>query len=445
MGGFGLKYRPVPIKRVFPGSIAQESDLQEGDLILSINGQKISDIFDYRFLIADENLVLEVQKKNGEIWEIEIEKDEYEDLGIEFENLMIDDTKSCRNKCIFCFIDQLPKGMRETLYFKDDDSRLSFFMGNYVTLTNMSYDDIDRIIKYKMSPINVSVHTSNPELRVYMLRNKTAGDVMDKIKRLIEGGIKVNAQIVLVRGVNDGKELDRTLKDLSALYPGLNSISVVPVGITKYREGLYELKPFDMESSREVIKQVEAWQMELLSKYGSRIVFIADEFYIMAGLEIPDYCVYEDFPQIENGVGLVAMLKKEFDDYFEELELKLENKREVSIATGVSSYKYIKEMIDILENKYKNLYVHVYKIKNNFFGENVTVTGLLTGQDIERQLSGKNLGRELLLSESMLKSGERVFLDDYTVEMLEDKLKTKITIVKNNGKDFIEKVLGIVL
>lgn len=440
-----MKYRPVPIKRVLPGSIAQESDLQEGDLILSINGQKISDIFDYRFLIADENLVLEVQKKNGEIWEIEIEKDEYEDLGIEFENLMIDDTKSCRNKCIFCFIDQLPKGMRETLYFKDDDSRLSFFMGNYVTLTNMSYDDIDRIIKYKMSPINVSVHTSNPELRVYMLRNKTAGDVMDKIKRLIEGGIKVNAQIVLVRGVNDGKELDRTLKDLSALYPGLNSISVVPVGITKYREGLYELKPFDMESSREVIKQVEAWQMELLSKYGSRIVFIADEFYIMAGLEIPDYCVYEDFPQIENGVGLVAMLKKEFDDYFEELELKLENKREVSIATGVSSYKYIKEMIDILENKYKNLYVHVYKIKNNFFGENVTVTGLLTGQDIERQLSGKNLGRELLLSESMLKSGERVFLDDYTVEMLEDKLKTKITIVRNNGKYFIEKVLGIVL
>jgi len=440
-----LEYRPIPIKRVLPGSIAEESELQEGDFLLSINGEKISDIFDYRFLIADEYLVLEIQKKDGEIWEIEIEKDEYEDLGIEFESLMIDDAKSCRNKCIFCFIDQLPKGMRETLYFKDDDSRLSFFMGNYVTLTNMSHNDIDRIIKYKMSPINVSVHTSNPELRVYMLRNKTAGDVMDKIKRLIDGGITVNAQIVLVRGVNDEKELDRTIGDLSSLYPGLNSISVVPVGITRHREGLYELKPFDMESSRKVIKQVEAWQRELLSKYGSRIVYIADEFYIMGELEIPDYCVYEDFPQIENGVGLIAMLKKEFDDYLGNLKFELKNKREVAIATGVTSYKYIKEMIDVLGKKYENLTVHIYKIKNHFFGENVTVTGLLTGQDILEQLSGNKIGQELLLSESMLKSGESVFLDDYTVEMLENKLKTRITIVGNNGKDFIEKVLGIVL
>ncbi|GAE87462.1 radical SAM protein [Acetivibrio straminisolvens] len=440
-----MEYRPIPIKRVLPGSIAEESDLQEGDFLLSVNGERIGDIFDYRFLITDENLVLEVQKKDGEIWEIEIEKDEYEDLGIEFESLMIDDAKSCRNKCIFCFIDQLPKGMRETLYFKDDDSRLSFFMGNYVTLTNMSYNDIDRIIKYKMSPINVSVHTSNPELRVYMLKNKTAGDVMDKIKRLIDGGITVNAQIVLVREVNDGKELDRTLGDLSALYPGLNSVSVVPVGITKHRDGLYKLKPFDKESSRKVVEQVEAWQRELLSRCGSRIVFLADEFYIMGELDMPDYCAYEDFPQIENGVGLIAMFKKEFDDYLEKVDFKSEKKREVAIATGVSSYKYIKEMIDILERKYENLSIHVYKIKNRFFGENVTVTGLLTGQDIAEQLLGKNIGEELLISESMLRTGEKVFLDDYTVGMLEDKLETKIGIVSNNGKDFIEKILGIVL
>jgi len=440
-----LKYKPIPIKRVLPGSIAEESGLQEGDFLLSVNGEKISDIFDYRFLIAEENLVLEIQKEDGEIWEIEIEKDEYEDLGIEFESLMIDDAKSCRNKCIFCFIDQLPKGMRQTLYFKDDDSRLSFFMGNYVTLTNMSFNDIDRIIKYRMSPINVSVHTSNPDLRVHMLRNKTAGDVMEKIKRLIDGGITVNSQIVLVRGVNDEKELDRTLGDLAALYPGLNSISVVPVGITKHREGLSKLKPFDSESSREVIEQVEAWQRKLLSRYGSRIVYLADEFYIMGGLEIPDYCVYEDFPQIENGVGLIAMFKKEFYDYIGKVEFKSEKKREIAIATGVSSYKYIKELVDILEKKYENLNIHVYKIKNRFFGENVTVTGLLTGQDIEEQLLGKNIGEELLISESMLRSGEKVFLDDYTVEMLEDKLKTNITIVSNSGKEFIEKILGMVL
>ncbi|HHV29635.1 DUF512 domain-containing protein [Acetivibrio mesophilus] len=440
-----MKYKPIPIKRVLPGSIAEESGLQEGDFLLSVNGEKISDIFDYRFLIAEENLVLEIQKEDGEIWEIEIEKDEYEDLGIEFESLMIDDAKSCRNKCIFCFIDQLPKGMRQTLYFKDDDSRLSFFMGNYVTLTNMSFNDIDRIIKYRMSPINVSVHTSNPDLRVHMLRNKTAGDVMEKIKRLIDGGITVNSQIVLVRGVNDEKELDRTLGDLAALYPGLNSISVVPVGITKHREGLSKLKPFDSESSREVIEQVEAWQRKLLSRYGSRIVYLADEFYIMGGLEIPDYCVYEDFPQIENGVGLIAMFKKEFYDYIGKVEFKSEKKREIAIATGVSSYKYIKELVDILEKKYENLNIHVYKIKNRFFGENVTVTGLLTGQDIEEQLLGKNIGEELLISESMLRSGEKVFLDDYTVEMLEDKLKTNITIVSNSGKEFIEKILGMVL
>lgn len=440
-----MKYRPIPIKSVLPGSIAEESGLLEGDLILSINGEKISDIFDYRFLITNETLVLEIQKHNEEVWEIEIEKDEYEDLGIEFESLMIDDAKSCKNKCIFCFIDQLPKGMRETLYFKDDDSRLSFFMGNYVTLTNMSFSDIDRIIKYKMSPINVSVHTTNPELRVYMLKNKTSGDVMEKIKRLVDGGITVNSQIVLVREVNDGKELDRTLRELSILYPSLYSISVVPVGLTRFREDLCKLIPFDMESSRKVVKQVEALQREFLSRYGSRIVYLADEFYIMGGIEVPDYCVYEDFPQIENGVGLIAMFIKEFEDYLEQIEFKLEKKREVAIATGVSSYNYIKEMAETLERKYANLSICVYKIKNRFFGENVTVTGLLTGQDIVEQLFGENIGEELLISESMLRSGEKVLLDDYTVDMLEDKLRTKVTIVENDGKDFIEKTLGMVL
>jgi len=440
-----LKYKPIPITNVVSGSIAEEAGLEKGDLILSINGEKIIDIFDYRFLIANESILLEVQKKGGEIWEVEIEKDEYEDLGIEFENLMLDDAKSCRNKCIFCFIDQLPKGMRETLYFKDDDSRLSFFMGNYVTLTNMGSADIDRIIKYKMSPINISVHTTNPELRIFMLNNKFAGDIMNRIKRLVDGGITVNTQIVLCRDINDGSELDKSIEDLSSLYPVMNSISVVPVGLTKYREGLTYLKPYDKESSRKVIEQVEAWQKKLLQDKGSRVVYPADEFYIMSEIPIPEYSAYEEFPQIENGVGLIAMLRQEFYEYFGQLDFTLEKKREISIPTGVSSYKYIKELADILQNKYKNLNVNVYKIRNEFFGENVTVTGLITGQDLVKQLLNKDLGEELLISRSMLRSGEEVFLDDYTVKMIEKELGIKVTVVDNCGKDFIEKILGITL
>ncbi|HOP99305.1 MAG TPA: DUF512 domain-containing protein [Acetivibrio clariflavus] len=456
-----MKERIIPVKSVLPGSIAEEAGIEAGDIILSINGEKIRDIFDYQFLITNENLMVEILKQDGEVWEIEIEKDEYEDLGIEFENMMLDDAKSCNNKCIFCFIDQLPKGMRDTLYFKDDDSRLSFFMGNYVTLTNMNFDDIDRIIKYKMSPINVSVHTTNPDLRVFMLKNKKAGDVVTKIKRLIDGGIEVNCQIVLCRDINDEEELDRTINELGCLYPGVKSISVVPVGITKYRDGLTSLKPYDSESSLKVINQVEAWQKKFKERFGSRIVYIADEFYIMAGKDIPDYEEYEDFPQIENGVGLIAQLKKEFEEALEQLDSEFtcegkkyktaedsslkEEMRNISIATGVSPYSYIKEMAEILENKFRNININVYKIENNFFGKNVTVTGLLTGQDLIEQLMNKELGDELLISRSMLKAGEDILLDDYSVADLEQKLKVKITVVDNDGKDFIVKVLGIVL
>ena len=458
-----MKEHIIPVKSVLPGSIAEEAGIEAGDAILSVNGEKIRDVFDYQFLITEENLMLEIIKPNGELWEIEIEKDEYEDLGIEFENSMLDDARSCNNKCIFCFIDQLPKGMRDTLYFKDDDSRLSFFMGNYVTLTNMSFDDIDRIIKYRMTPINVSVHTTSPDLRVFMLKNKNAGDVLKKIRKLIDGGIEVNCQIVLCRDINDEEELDRSINELGSLYPGIKSISVVPVGITKYREGLSYLKPYDTESSAKVIAQIEGWQKEFKDRFGSRVVYIADEFYIMAGRKIPDYEEYEDFPQIENGVGLIAQFKKEFEEVFEQLDYasskddknekteKIKNTqnlpieiepRRISIATGVSPYLYIKEMAEILKNRYKNLNINIYKIENNFFGKNVTVTGLLTGQDIIEQLKDKELGDELLLSRSMLRSGEEVLLDDYTINDIEKKLKVKIRVVENNGKDFIGKILG---
>lgn len=437
-----MKEQIIPVKGILPGSIAEEAGIEAGDAILSINGEKVRDIFDYRFLITDENLVLEILKPDGDIWEIEIEKEEYEDLGIEFESLMIDEAKSCRNKCIFCFIDQLPPGMRDTLYFKDDDSRLSFFMGNYVTLTNMSFEDVDRIIKYRMSPINISVHTTNPHLRAFMLKNKNAQDIMIKIKKLIEGGIQVNCQIVLCLGINDGEELDRSISELASLYPGVNSVSVVPVGITKYREGLSYLEPFGVDSSITVIEQVEKWQNTFLERYGSRIIYIADEFYIMAGRQIPDYETYEDFPQIENGVGLIAQLKREFFECLKELDYEPSELRNVSIATGVSSYIYIREMAEIIQEKYNNIKVKIYKIENRFFGKNVTVTGLLTGQDICEQLKDMDLGTELLISSSMLRTGEQVLLDDYTVSDLEEKLKVKISIVDNNGKDFVGKILG---
>lgn len=441
-----MKAHNAIISNVLPGSIAEESGIETGDIIVSVNGEKIEDVFDYRFLIANESLLLEVLKKNGEIWEIEIEKDEYEDLGIEFSNSLMDELKCCRNKCIFCFIDQLPKGMRETLYFKDDDSRMSFLMGNYVTLTNMKDHEINKIIKYKMSPINISVHTTNPELRIFMLNNRFAGNILEKTKKLVEGGITVNCQIVLCREINDGKELDRTIQDLAQLYPGINSISVVPVGITRYRQNLFELKPFDRDSSDKVIKQISKWQKKLLNKYNSRIVYLADEFYIMAEKDIPGYDEYEDFPQIENGVGLISMMDFEIRQYFENTLQSNNGKmvsRHVSIATGVSAYEFIKKWVGHITATAKGLKADVYKIKNNFFGENVTVAGLITGQDLFEQLKDKALGDELLISRSMLKSGEEVFLDDYTLDMLRSKLNTKITSVDNKGEDFVKKILGL--
>lgn len=437
----------IVIKSIEAGSIAEDAGIEPGDALLSINGQMVKDIFDYRFLVTEEELTIQIEKKDGEIWDIEIEKEQYEDPGMDFEDPLMDESKSCTNKCIFCFIDQLPKKMRETLYFKDDDSRLSFLTGNYVTLTNMKDSDLDRIIKYRMSPINISVHTTNPELRGFMLGNRFAGDIREKIKRLVDGGITVNTQIVLCRGINDGKELDRTISELSGLYPGMSSISVVPVGLTCWRQGLLELKPFDAVSSFDVIDQVEHWQKKQLEKYDSRVVYLADEFYIMAGRDLPPYTDYEDFPQIENGVGLVALFKNEFYEALLELDKKPlkesnDDLRHVSIATGMSVYKYIKEMVMELEKRYNKLKVSVYPIKNCFFGENVTVTGLLSGRDIVEQLTEAEKGEELFISRSMLKADQDILLDDYTVGMLEEMLDIKVTIVENDGMDFIRCILG---
>ncbi len=438
-----MRKNRMTVQNVIAGSIAEEAGIEIGDVLLSINGENIEDVFDYRFLMTDEALVLEIEKGDGEIWDIDIEKDQYEDLGIDFENPLMDEMKSCSNKCIFCFIDQLPKNMRQTLYFKDDDSRMSFLAGNYVTLTNMKDEEIDRIIRYRMSPINVSVHTTNPKLRIFMLNNKFAGNVMDRIKNLVEAGIEVNCQIVLCRGINDESELDKSINELAEMYPGVKSISVVPVGITRHRDGLFELQPYDSESSDKVISQVEKLQESFVKNHDSRIVYLADEFYIMANRAIPDYKDYEDFPQIENGVGLISMLLHEFYEYLEVIVPYKTEKRTVSIATGVSPYKYIKEMTTVLENKFDGLKVNIYEIKNNYFGKNVTVTGLLTGIDLIEQLKGKELGTELLISRSMLKADEDILLDDYSLKMLEEAINIKITVVENDGKDFIEKILKI--
>lgn len=438
----------IVISNVQPNSAAMEAGIEPGDLLLTVNGQHITDIFDYRFLTADTDIFLEIGKKNGEIWEIEIEKDEYEDLGIEFEDPLISEAKHCSNKCLFCFIDQLPKGMRKTLYFKDDDSRLSFLSGNYVTLTNMSREELDRIVRYRMTPVNVSVHTTDPELRVKMLGNRFAGDVLEKIRVLTDGGINVNAQIVLCKGLNDGTELDRTLSSLSSLWPGLASISVVPVGLTKWREGLYPLEPFTADEATRVLAQVGQWQKEFLDVYGTRLVYPADEFYIKAGVELPAYEEYEDFPQIENGVGLMAQLIYEFDRHLDENGSTLDRQwkgqasRTVSIATGKCAAGYIGKMARTLEERFYGLKINVYAIENRFFGENVTVTGLLTGCDIAGQLRDRVLGGELLISRSMLKADEELFLDDFTVDELSSVLSLKITVADNNGADFINKVLG---
>ncbi len=436
-----MKKNRMTVQNVIAGSIAEEAGIEKGDVLLSINGEKIEDVFDYRFLMTDEALMLEIEKSDGEIWDIDIEKDEYEDLGIDFENPLMDEMKSCSNKCIFCFIDQLPRGMRETLYFKDDDSRMSFLAGNYVTLTNMKDEDIDRIIRYRMSPINVSVHTTDPKLRTFMLNNRFAGNVVERINKLVEAGIEVNCQIVLCRGINDGNELNKSISDLAQMYPGVKSISVVPVGITRHRDGLLELQPYNSESSELVISQVEKLQQSFIESYGSRIVYLADEFYIMADRTIPSYEDYEDFPQIENGVGLISLMLHEFYEHLEGIVPYETANRTVSIATGVSSYKYIKELATELENKFEGLKINIYEIKNNYFGKNVTVTGLLTGIDLIEQLKGKELGNELLISRSMLKADEDILLDDYSVKMLETALDIKVTIVENDGKDFIEKII----
>lgn len=430
------------ISKVYKDSIADELGIEVGDLLISINGEPIHDIIEYRFLLSDEYLELEIQKQNREVYIYEIEKDYDDDLGIEFTNPIIDKAKSCRNKCVFCFIDQLPKGMRETLYFKDDDSRLSFLQGNFVTLTNMSEEDINNIIKYRISPINISVHTTNPELRKTMIKNKFAGNLYSIMERLAEAQIQMNCQIVLCPGYNDKKELERTVSDLAKLYPYVNSVAAVPVGITKHRDHLPNLEIFNKQTAGETIDQVEKLHHKYLKELGTRFIFLSDEFYIMANRKLLNYDEYEGFIQFENGVGMISKFEREIKDYLENLSEDYKSKiKKVSIATGHSAYEFMCEMAKCIMEKCPNVQIDVYKIINNFFGDTITVSGLVTATDIIDQLNGKNLGETLYIPRSMLKADEEIFLDNITLEEISNIMEIEVVPCLNEGKDFIDKIL----
>ena len=424
------------IRKVFPDSIAEEMELVPGDELISINGQPIEDVFDYHYLVNDEYLEILVRKADGEEWELEIEKDFEEDLGVEFENSLMDEYRSCRNHCIFGFIDQMPPGMRETLYFKDDDSRLSFLQGNYVTLTNMSDHDIDRVIRYHLAPINISFQTTNPKLRCEMLHNRFAGDIFPKVDRLFQAGIEMNGQVVLCKGINDGEELERTIRDLSGYLPHLKSVSVVPVGLSKYREGLHPLEPFNREDALGVLETVHRWQKKLYEQYGLHFIHCSDEWYILAGLPLPEEERYDGYLQLENGVGMLRLLEEEVQ---EELAHRKgdERVRRVSIATGKLAAPFIQENVERVRTVYGNVEAQVYPIRNDFFGELITVSGLITGQDLKAQLKGKDLGECLLIPCNMLRAGENVFLDDVTVEEVEEQLGVPVAVVDEDGASFV--------
>ena len=437
------------ISYVEPGSAANEGGILPGDCLIKVNGHKIKDIFDYRYYTTEENISLELIDAGGEPYIVDIEKDADEDPGITFAEPLIDADRGCANNCIFCFIDQMPPGMRETLYFKDDDTRLSFLTGNYVTLTNIGYAELNRIVKYRLSPINISVHTTDPGLRCRMLRHKGAGDVLKKIDVLRKGCITVNAQIVLCPGYNDGIALERTLNDLLSYSDCVASVSVVPVGLTKYREGLTPLRLPTRDEAAAVIDTLEKYRAKALEKLGTGFVYPSDEFYIYAGRDIPDYSFYDDFPQLENGVGMLRLLDFQVCEYIHANRKRLllitgENfRRSVDVATGAAAFGFIEQLCRYTGSFFPGLNVSVHCIENDFFGHSITVAGLITGGDLTAQLHGKLTSDELLITENMLRKGETVFLDNIDLSEAEKWLGVKITAVPDSGEAFVNALLGI--
>jgi len=429
------------ITAIEQNSPASRTHLAVGDRVIAVNGKPIHDVLDYKFFTYEPKLVIEAQSPNGKLKLVRIKKEFGLDLGLEFETYLMDKARSSANHCVFCFIDQLPKGMRKTLYFKDDDARLSFLMGNYITLTNLSPEEAQRIIDLRISPINISVHTTNPELRSMMLGNKRGGESLEIMRRFADAGITMNCQIVCCPNINDGDELDRTMGDLAAMFPSVNSVSIVPVGLTKHRERLYKLTPFTREHALETVRQVERFTEKCLEKYGTRIFFCGDELYLKAGLELPDYDFYEDFAQLENGVGMMRMLITEFEQALEETD-GIPATEPFSIATGVSAAPFMDMLYKRAKSKFPRLECTVYPIVNDFFGHTIDVAGLVTGGDLIAQLRGKALGKRLLIPQNMLRHGEGVFLDDVTLDDVERELRVKVVPVMQDGRELFDKMTG---
>lgn len=430
----------VTIKSITESSCAFKKGIEAGDVLISINDNEIIDVLDYRFYQVNKKLQLKIQKPNGKIVKVKIKKAEYEEIGLEFETYLMDKEHSCRNKCIFCFIDQLPKGMRDTLYFKDDDSRLSFLFGNYITLTNLTEHEINRIIKMHISPINVSVHTTNPELRCKMMNNKFAGKTLEYLQRFADAGLTINCQVVACPGINDGDELKRTIEDLEKL--NVECLAVVPVGLTRYREGLYPLTPYNSQTAGETIDIIESYAKKFKEKYGRRIVFAADEFYIKANRELPSPQDYEGYPALENGVGLVALLREEVQFAVEDREPDESLNHTVSLVCGECTYEHLLKTLSVVNTKFPNVKINVYPIKNNFFGGEIDVTGLVTGNDLIRQLQGKDLGNKLIVPCNMLRFEGDVFLDDVSLQDVEDKLNIKVSVSDSSGESLVSQLLA---
>ena len=432
---------PVRIENVEKGSIACKKGICSGDILESINGNEINDVLDYQFYITDEKLDI-VYSRGGRERHVRIKKPEYEDIGLIFSTYLMDEQHTCRNKCIFCFIDQMPPGMRKSLYVKDDDERMSFLFGNYITLTNLRETDVQRIIKMHISPINISVHTMNPELRVRMMKNRFAGDCLIYIDMFAAAGIKMNCQLVLCPGINDGEELVYSIKKLASLYPAVQSIAAVPVGLTSYRDGLEKIEPYNNRTAKGVLDIINSFGDKFEKECGTRLIYPADEFYVICGLDTPGYEYYGDFLQLENGVGMCTLLRYDFLEALKTAPEKIKGGK-ISIATGEASYKIIKRLVDMARDKWHNLECKVYKIDNDFFGRSISVTGLICGQDLIKQLSGVDLGEYLLISDSMLDSENARFLDDVTPSEVEEALKIRLRAVPcNGGYELLSALIG---
>lgn len=429
------------VTSVMPDSIAEEIGIEVNDILLSVNGEEIVDIIDYRFLTNDEEIVLEIEKPNGEIWDYEIEKEYGEELGLEFGGGIMDTAKRCSNKCMFCFIDQNPKGMRESIYFKDDDSRLSFLQGNFVTLTNMKEEDIDRIIKYRISPINISVHTTNPELRVKMLSNRFAGNVYDRMKRLAEAGIEMHCQIVVIPEVNNGEELKRTINDLYELYPSVANIAAVPIGVTKFREGLVKVKTFNKETALKEVEMVKEFQKKFMKEINDPFIRVSDEFYIVSGVDVPEEKFYNGYEQIEDGVGMIRCFRESINYSLQHINKDV--KGTFSVATGKLAYNEVSDGMNKIMAINPNIKIDTYEIVNNFFGETITVAGLLTGGDIINQLKDKIKSKYLIMPNNMFRKGyelgpaEYIMLDDKTIDDIEEALGVTVLVCDHTGEDIV--------